>query len=366
VAFVHDHLVQRGGSERVLVSMLRAFPGAPVYTAFYRPASTYPELSDADIRCFALDRVPALRRNHRAAFAVLPLLFSRQHIEADVVVCSSSGWAQAVHTDGRKIVYFHALAQWLHTPLSHVARESVARRAVFGAARRALTRWDRDTVLSADSYAVAGRSMRERVHDLYGVDAAVLPPPAGLGPDGPSVVSPGAVPGFFLSAARLMPYKNIDAIVAAFAHLPDERLVVAGDGREGRRLRRAAPPNVLFVGEADDSQLRWLYANCRAVICAGFESYGLAPIEASAFGKPTVALRVGGLVDVVREGQTGQFFDRPAALAIADAVRRATPARYSPDALQRLGDLHSERAFVDGLRSLVEEELGHTGKRLAS
>lgn len=350
----------------MLVSMLRAFPGAPVFTSFYRPESTYPELRDADIRCFALDRVPVLRRNHRAAFPVLPLLYSRQRVDADVVVCSSSGWAQAVRTGGRKIVYFHALAQWLHTPLAHVARSSVPRRAVFAAARGALSGWDRDTVLSADCHAVAGQSMRRRVQDLYGIDATVLPPPAGVGTDGPLVRSPAVAPGFFLSAARLMPYKNLDAVVAAFGRLPDERLVVAGAGREGRRLRKAAPPNVVFVGEADDARLRWLYANCRAVICAGFESYGLAPIEASAFGKPTVALREGGLTDVVFEGRTGEFFDRADADAIADAVRRVRPGRYADSALQRLRDLHSERSFVTGLRALVDQELDHAGKRLAS
>jgi len=32
---------------------------------------------------------------------------------------------------------------------------------------------------------------------------------------------------------------------------------------------------------AADAQLRWLYANCRALVCAGFESYGLTPIEAA-------------------------------------------------------------------------------------
>src|SRR4051795_12435053 len=96
VAFVHDHLVQRGGSERTLATMLRAFPGTPVYTAFYRPDATYTELRDYDVRPFAVDRLPGLRRHHRVAFPVLPLLSARRQIDADVVICSSSGWAQGV------------------------------------------------------------------------------------------------------------------------------------------------------------------------------------------------------------------------------------------------------------------------------
>ncbi len=42
VALVHDYLTQRGGAERVLLSMLKAFPGAPLYTSLYEPDATYP------------------------------------------------------------------------------------------------------------------------------------------------------------------------------------------------------------------------------------------------------------------------------------------------------------------------------------
>jgi glycosyltransferase involved in cell wall biosynthesis len=357
VAFVHDHLVQRGGSERVLVSMLRAFPDAPVFTAFFRPEATYPELRSADVRCFAVDRVPALRRHHRAAFPALPFFFSRQRVDADVVICSSSGWAQAVQTDGRKVVYFHALAQWLHTPLEHVAGASAGGRLLFAVPRRTLMRWDRRTVLSADRYLVAGPTMQRRVREVYGVEAAALPPPAGIDPGGPAASLQGVAPGFFLSVARLMPYKNLDAILTAFAELPDERLVVAGEGPDARVLRRSAPPNVTFVGGADDAHLRWLYANCRALVCAGFEAYGLAPIEGAAFARPTVALREGGLIDVVVEGATGEFFDHPRAAEIAEAIRRLDGKPYDPKAFERVQDLHSEIGFITGLQRVVDEEL---------
>lgn len=365
MAFVHDHLVQRGGSERVLVSMLRAFPDAPVFTAFFRPEATYPELRDADIRCLAVDRLPGLRRHHRAAFPVLPFFFGRHHVDADVVICSSSGWSQAVQTDGRKVVYFHALAHWLHTPLQYVSGAGSSRRLLFAVPRRTLMSWDRRTVLSADRYLVAGPTMQCRVRDVYGIAAAALPPPAGIDPDGPAVPVAGARPGFFLSVARLMPYKNLDAILAAFSELSDERLIVAGEGREGRRLRASAPANVTFVGEADDAQLRWLYANCRALVCAGFESYGLAPIEGAAFAKPTVALREGGLVDVVVEGRTGEFFDRPQGTEIAAAMRRLGSDTYDRAAFDRVQELHTEAAFVAGLQRVVHEELERAGKPIA-
>ena len=49
VAIAHDYLTQRGGAERVVLAMLRAFPGATIYTTLYDPDGTYPEFADARI-----------------------------------------------------------------------------------------------------------------------------------------------------------------------------------------------------------------------------------------------------------------------------------------------------------------------------
>jgi len=155
-------------------------------------------------------------------------------------------------------------------------------------------------------------------------------------------------------------------VVEAFARLPDQRLVVAGDGPEGRRLRATAPDNVRFVGLADDAQLRWLYGNCRALVSAGFEAYPLAPIEAAGFGKPTLALREAGSVDVVTEGCTGEFFDRPEPAAIADAVRRLDAGRYDAGELRRLRERHAEKTFAVGLQAVVEDELDRAARSGAS
>lgn len=366
VAFVHDNLVQRGGSERVLLSMLAAFPGAPVFTGFYRPEATYPALADHDVRPLAMNRVAVLRRHHRAAFPMLPFAFSRLAVDADVVVCSSSGWAQAVRASGRKVVYFHALAQWLHSPVRHVAGDSAGRRAALRIARASLTGWDYRTVRSAHRHLVMGCAMRERVAGLYGVEASVLPPPISLDSDGPTQPSAGVTPGFFLAVARLMPYKNLDAVVAAFSQLPGERLVIAGDGPDGGRLRKMATDNVRFVGLAGDAELRWLYANCRAIVSAGFEAYPLTPIEAARFGRPTLALREGGSVDVVVEGQTGEFFDRADAASIVDAIGRLGRRAYDGAEIERLWERHCESAFIAGLRAVVEQELDRARKPLVS
>src|SRR5205085_10773114 len=43
IALVHDYLVVKGGAERVLLSLARLYPEAPIFTAIYRPTTTFAE-----------------------------------------------------------------------------------------------------------------------------------------------------------------------------------------------------------------------------------------------------------------------------------------------------------------------------------
>ena len=173
----------------------------------------------------------------------------------------------------------------------------------------------------------------------------------------------GLEPGFWLTVARLLPYKNVDAIVAAFASMPTRGLVVAGDGPERERLASGAPRNVTFVGSVDDPRLRWLYEHCVGMVAASHEDFGLTPLEAAAFGKATVALRFGGYLDTIVDGQTGVLVDGPDSAGLADGVRRLE-ADY-PDA--NLLAAHAARfhgdAFAEKMRAVVTEEWIRSARR---
>ena len=123
-ALVHDYLTQRGGAERVVLSLARAFPDSPVFTSLFEPDHTFPEFKQLDIRPAQLNRLAFLRRRHRVALPLLATTFSRLNIPADVAICSSSGWAHGAHVEGRNIVYCHAPARWLYQPDRYFGRRA--------------------------------------------------------------------------------------------------------------------------------------------------------------------------------------------------------------------------------------------------
>jgi glycosyltransferase involved in cell wall biosynthesis len=357
-AVVHDYVTQRGGAERVVLSMLKAFPEATLYTSLYRLETTFPAYRDVDVRTLGLDRVPVLRRNHRLALPLLAPAFSRLHVSADVVLCSSSGWSHGVRTEGRKIVYCHNPARWLYQPGHYLRGRGLATRAITRTLRPALVSWDQRAARSADRYVANSNAVRVRIHDAYGIEAEVLPPPHTIDTCGPRRRVPGVDPGFFLCVSRLLRYKNVTAVAQAFAGLPRERLLVVGTGPDESHVKAAGGPNVRLLGSVSDEELRWLYANSVAVVAASHEDYGLTPLEGAAFGKPSVVLRAGGFLDTVLEGKTGLFIDSPEPSAIAEAAREAAGRHWDATALRDQADRYSEQAFIERLRAIVADESG--------
>ena len=355
VALVHDYLTQRGGAERVVLSMLEAFPDAPVYTSFFEPSLTFPEFSAGRVRTLPLNRLRPLRSRHRLALPLLAAAFSRLDVAADVVICSSSGWAHGARTAGRKVVFCHTPARWLYQQDLYLRGRPALARATFAALRPVLAAWDRRAAASAHRYVVNSTAVRARVRDLYGIDAEVLAPPYGLDPNDTQSPVEGLQPGFFLCVSRLLPYKNVDAVVAAFADLPGERLVVVGDGPDEAEIRRLGGPNVRLLGTMSDEKLRWLYGHCTGLVAAAYEDFGLTPLEAAAFGKPTAALRWGGFLDTLVEDATGVFFAQPRPGDIAVAVRRLRSCRWSGPTLRAHAERFGERRFIERLRALVDD-----------
>jgi glycosyltransferase involved in cell wall biosynthesis len=356
IALAHDYVTQRGGAERVVLSMLSAFPGAPLYTAFYHRSRTFPAFADHDVRTLPLNQLPPLRRDHRWSLPLLAPSFSRLTVDADVVLCSSSGWAHGLQTDGRKIVYCHSPGRWLYQRERYLRGWPVPVRWALAGLAPSLERWDRAAAGSADRYLTTSRAVQQRIRDVYGIEATLVPPPHTIDATGAQEAVPGLAPGFVLCVARLMPYKNVDAVVTAFRRLPEHQLVVVGEGPERRRLESLLGANTTLLGVVPDGQVRWLYANCAGLVAASYEDYGLTPLEAAAFAKATAALRWGGYLDTVEEGTTGVFFDRPEPEQVAEAVRALVDRTWDGSAIVDHAGRFDEAAFVSRLQAVVAEE----------
>lgn len=155
----------------------------------------------------------------------------------------------------------------------------------------------------------------------------VLPNPAPAVPELPSRAElrrSFALHGATLAfAGRLTAQKALDVAFEAVARTPDVELVVAGDGPERTRLERVAADRVRFLGPLGrDEVLRLFAAADAAVLSSAWENFPHSVVEALAVGTPVIASDVGGVAEVVRDGENGLLVPPGDAAALADAVKR--------------------------------------------
>lgn len=116
-----------------------------------------------------------------------------------------------------------------------------------------------------------------------------------------------------LHAGRLAKEKNIPFLLRAFRRILAERkawLVITSGGPERERLERYVAEigirdRVIFTGYLDRGDLVGLYEADLFLLASKTETQGIVLVEAMAAGTPVVAIGAMGVLDVVRDGETG-------------------------------------------------------------
>jgi len=194
-------------------------------------------------------------------------------------------------------------------------------------ARRA-PRLARGVLRGARLVIAASTALADSARELGATSVEVIP----SGVELPAEVGAEASPPEVLYAGRLSPEKGVDELVDAARGM---KLVVAGDGP----LRARVPGALGFVPH---DELQRLYARAAIVACPSRrEGFGVACLEAMAHGRPVVASSVGGLRDLVVDGETGLVVPPRDRAALRRALERLLE---DSDLRRRLGAAGRERA----------------------
>jgi phosphatidylinositol alpha-1,6-mannosyltransferase len=131
---------------------------------------------------------------------------------------------------------------------------------------------------------------------------------------------------------------------------------IVGEGDDVGRLRDLAiklgvEDRVVFAGAVDNTRLRQLYLDSDVFVLAvrpvdqDIEGFGMVYVEAAASGVPSIAVRIGGVPDAVRDGETGILLGDPSSHSIAAGVRRFVEERlrFDPCAIQQFARCHSAK-----------------------
>jgi glycosyltransferase involved in cell wall biosynthesis len=182
-----------------------------------------------------------------------------------------------------------------------------------------------------------------------------------------------------LCLGRLSPEKGFDVAVEAFARLrerfPRARLVIAGVGPQEESLRQQAEAlgvdaAVEFAGPVRGEQVAQLINACTVMLVPSRcrEGFGLVAIEAAQMARPVVAARLGGLPEVIADGETGLLVEAEDSAALAAAVARllerpAEAERMGRAARRRAQERFSLEGMADAYARLYREMAGQSAER---
>ncbi|AUS80483.1 glycosyltransferase family 1 protein [Actinoalloteichus sp. AHMU CJ021] len=138
-----------------------------------------------------------------------------------------------------------------------------------------------------------------------------------------------------VTVGRLIPRKGFDLLIAALRAVPNTELLIAGGpdedqlahDEEANRLRSCAvrggvADRVHLLGRVPREDMPALLRSADIVACTPwYEPFGIVPLEAMACGVPVVASAVGGLLDTIVDGVTGQLVPPKNPRALATALR---------------------------------------------
>ncbi len=310
-AIVHDWLVVMAGAEKVLESIYEIYP-APIYTLVKdEKALKKTVFKEAKLHSSVLQSFPFAKTKYPNYLPFFPYAIEQFDLsEYDVILSSSHAVAKSclIHAEQLHISYCHSPMRYIWD-LSHeyLARGGLSLKLLSPLVRSLLHYlriWDVTTAGRVDHFIANSQHVAKRIRRVYGREAKVIYPPVDM--DSFSLNMQRG--DFFLTASRLVPYKKIDLIVESFAKLPQEKLVVIGEGAEMKKLRRKATANVELRGYQEQADLVEAMQTCRAFIFAAHEDFGIMPVEAQACGAPVIAYAKGGALETVVEGKTGLFF----------------------------------------------------------
>lgn len=155
------------------------------------------------------------------------------------------------------------------------------------------------------------------------VDTAHFTPPS------PDAVGARLARPRYTHVSNFRPVKRVPDLIEAFAIVkaarPEAELVLIGDGPERSRAEALARElhlgkQVRFLGRQDDF-VETLQTTAAFVLPSSTESFGVAALEAMACGVPVVASRVGGLPEVVADGESGLLVPSGDVEALAAAMQ---------------------------------------------
>jgi glycosyltransferase involved in cell wall biosynthesis len=356
VVLVYDRVNKWGGAERVLLALHKIFPEAPLFTSVYNHKKA-PWAKVFDIKTSFLQNFPKAKTSHELYVGLMPLAFESLNFDDyDLVISVTSEAAKGIITkpQTKHICYCLTPTRYLWSGYNDYFKSSLFK-LLAKPIVSSLRNWDKIAAQRPDAYLAISSEVQARIKKYYGRNSEVIYPPLMM--DNVQNSQNKTVGDYFLVVSRLTNfYKRVDIVIKACNDLKLP-LKIVGSGLDQAKLKRMAGPTVEFLGNLTDEQLQTYYKSCRALIFPGREDFGLAMVEAQAFGKPVIAFRGGGALEIIQAGKTGEFFNEQTPESLKQVLKSFNDKSYNTKLCRENAERFSFAQFEKSLRSFLDKKI---------
>jgi len=355
IALVHEMLVKLGGGERVLRKLLDIYPNSPVYTLFEDKKVTHEWFKGVKIHPSHLQKYYEAMRSPKYLLPKMVDAVERFDFgKFDAVISSSSAFVHGIKTgEVKHLCYCHSPMRyaWDYTH-EYTQHMSGFMRWVTADILSDIRLWDYRSSSRPHKIVANSKHVQKRIAKYWRRESEVIYPPVSVKAFTPTADHED----YFLIVSALTPFKRIDLAVQAFNKV-GRKLVIIGDGAQRKLLESMAKPNIEFLGRKPDETVREYMQNCRALIFPGEEDSGITPVEAMAAGKPVLAYGMGGVLESVEAGKSGEFFDQPTEHSLLEGLTRlmVNEKHYDYRQIRKIAERFDESVFEEKIRKALKE-----------
>lgn len=360
-ALLQHWMTKSGGAEKVLRTLCEMYPDADMFTHAYIPAKA-PGFERHRVSESFIARLPFGREHPQAYLPLLPFASRTFDLSAyDLIISSEAGPIKGVRKrkDQRHVCYCHSPMRYIWDMYDEYYRNAglggkIAMRMFTPHMRRA----DLKSAESVDAFVANSRYIAGRIKRIYGRDSEIVYPPCNI-EFFRQAGEPAENRDYYLVAGRLVGYKRADLALRACLRM-GRKLVIVGIGEQEGLLRKIAGGNglVTFRRRISDEELRRTYQEARALLFPGLEDFGIVPVEAQAAGTPVIAFGEGGVLETVKDGETGLYFHEQTEDALCRAIEEFEGRSWDRDKCLANAKSFGSDAFKVGMRKVISAGIG--------
>lgn len=405
VALVYDRVnTTHGGAEKVLLTLKKLFPNAPLYTSVYDEEKTKSWAKNFIVVPSFLQNIPILGqlfvKSNILSLPFLPIAFENFDLSNyDIVISITSAEAKGILTKPDQLHICYLLTptrylyshqdeymqskNWLKWPIIKQVTQLIL---------KYLTWWDQVAILRPDIVIPISELVAKRAKKYYPqaqISPVIYPPLELAKIDTPksnknldSLLESklenqnSNYPNYLISVCRLVDYKRVDIAIKTVLKINKFKLIIVGTGPELENLKALCIGNFLeknesqttleflaqskdlsekiyFLKNIDETDKVSLIKHAKASLHIGEEDFGLSALESVLLAIPIVIHYKSGVAEMLSEGLNCVTIQQETVTALEEAIPKALALKPSIKEINKIKENASEQAFLEKIERTI-------------